>query len=339
MNSIREMAEHRIESLVLWKRTHTALRRLARSQRDERCKTVWKYLDSCNKKLFFGGEQASCYCNQFKQCFEIQDGFVKIGGLYIPAPSADDIEVWNYEFMDILAPYVFYDNDDYRYEELIPAFNEGPYEIDSDVCIQKGDVVVDCGANLGMFSALASAKGASIVYAFEPLKRLAETSLAGTAKRNPNISVVNCAVSDFIGTGEFIIEQNIGGSGLREQSIAADHGNETITVDITTLDDFCSQNQIEKIDFIKCNIEGAERNMLRGAQNVLRYLEPKLSICTYHHPEDPQLLEEIIRSANPNYRIKHQYLKLYAYVKKDMERGEPLSEEDRERCSENSERI
>lgn len=55
--------------------------------------------------------------------------------------------------------------------------------------------------------------------------------------------------------------------------------------------------------------------MLRGAQDVLRSLEPKLSICTYHHPEDPQLLEEIILKANPNYIIKHQYMKLYAYVK------------------------
>lgn len=317
MNSIREMAENRLKSFGLWNKNSTALRRLAQSRRDERCRAVWDYLDSCTKRLFWGGDPAHFFYKEFKRCFEIQDGFIKLGGLCIPAPTIHDITVWNYEFMDILAPYVFYEADDYRYNELIPAFNEGPYEIDSDVCIRKGDVVADCGANLGMFSALASARGASMVYAFEPLKRLAETSLAGTARRNPNITVVNCAVSNYIGTGELIIEQNIGGSGLREQSLASDHGNETISVDITTLDNFCSQNHIEKIDFIKCDIEGAERNMLRGAQDVLRFLEPKLSLCTYHYPEDPQLLEEIILNANPNYIIKHQYLKLYAHVKKD----------------------
>jgi hypothetical protein len=69
-----------------------------------------------------------------------------------------------------------------------------------------------------------------------------------------------------------------------------------------------------KIDFIKADIEGAERLLLKGAINVLRKLRPKLSICTYHLPDDKQVLEKIIKEANPNYVVIHAYDKLYAYV-------------------------
>lgn len=54
---------------------------------------------------------------------------------------------------------------------------EGPYE-DHQVRLTKGDVVLDCGANLGLFSAYAAGKGCK-VYAFEPvpeaMKNLAKT--------------------------------------------------------------------------------------------------------------------------------------------------------------------
>ena len=56
--------------------------------------------------------------------------------------------------------------------------------------------------------------------------------------------------------------------------------------------------------------------MLRGATSVLRNFAPKLSICTYHFKDDPRVLENIIRQANPNYIIEHKYKKLYAYVPK-----------------------
>lgn len=85
-------------------------------------------------------------------------------------------------------------------------------------------------------------------------------------------------------------------------------------ISLTTLDDFVKENNITKIDFIKADIEGAERLMLSGATNVLKTLKPKLSICTYHLPDDPQVLEDIIITANPDYKVIHSCDKLFAYV-------------------------
>jgi hypothetical protein len=86
------------------------------------------------------------------------------------------------------------------------------------------------------------------------------------------------------------------------------------TIAITTLDNFAAENNLKRVDFIKADIEGAERLMLAGAKNVLKEFAPKLAICTYHLRDDPQVLESIIREANPAYKVVQLSKKLYASI-------------------------
>jgi hypothetical protein len=62
------------------------------------------------------------------------------------------------------------------------------------------------------------------------------------------------------------------------------------------------------------DIEGAERDMLKGAWGVLKEFAPKLALCTYHLPDDPETLEFLIKDANPNYNVVHISKKLFAAV-------------------------
>jgi hypothetical protein len=71
---------------------------------------------------------------------------------------------------------------------------------------------------------------------------------------------------------------------------------------------------LEKIDFIKADIEGAERDMIKGAYNVLNEFAPKLALCTYHLPDDPVVMERLIKDANPKYKVVHIHKKLFACV-------------------------
>lgn len=85
-------------------------------------------------------------------------------------------------------------------------------------------------------------------------------------------------------------------------------------IDITTIDKLLETGVIPRVDYIKADIEGAERDMLRGAVNAMRDYSPKLAICTYHYAEDRELLEAIIKKANPRYVVEHKWRKLFAYV-------------------------
>ena len=52
------------------------------------------------------------------------------------------------------------------------------------------------------------------------------------------------------------------------------------------IDDFVRTAVIERVDFIKTDIEGAERHALRGAEETLRRWRPKLAISIYHSMSD-----------------------------------------------------
>ena len=56
----------------------------------------------------------------------------------------------------------------------------------------------------------------------------------------------------------------------------------TIKKNAITIDKFVEENNIEKIDYIKMDVEGAERNILEGAIRTIKKFKPSLAIAIYH---------------------------------------------------------
>ncbi len=71
----------------------------------------------------------------------------------------------------------------------------------------------------------------------------------------------------------------------------------------------------DKITFIKMDVEGAELESLKGAENVIRRDRPKLAICIYHKAEDMITLPVFIKGLVPEYKF---YLRSYSNGDNEM---------------------
>jgi FkbM family methyltransferase len=235
------------------------------------------------------------------------------------------INLFKYVFEDVFLIPCFYD-DNYNknlVKYLDNYMDEGPYGYTDgafDVTIKKGDVVIDAGAWIGDFSAYAVSKGAT-VYAFEPVSDTFQW-LCKTSKLNNinnwggrQIYPIQKGLGDI--NDDVMISINRDNSGANTISSILKNNFNVLTeekITITTLDRYVEENKLGNVDFIKADIEGVERDMLRGAVNVLKNFAPKLAICTYHLPDDPEVLEQIIKDANPAYTVVHLRHKLFAAV-------------------------
>ena len=246
------------------------------------------------------------YERMFRHHYSRKCDCLKVGDLLLPRLS-------HAEFPTREEAYYAMEIGDILYPALLGSFryaDEGPYEW-GDVGIEDGDVVFDCGANLGIFSLLAAYRGAE-VYAFEPISA-ARAELRKTLDLNPELKkrvhIVPAALSDSEGTAEFTV---LDGTLVGSSMVLQQQGRKE-TARLTTVDAFCEDEGIHP-DFIKADIEGAERQMMRGAVSTLARDAPKIAICTYHFKDDAEVLRGIIKGANPEYRIVEKWKKMYARV-------------------------
>ena len=296
----------------------------------QRCKRVYfdidtcrefflRYMDSIAGKFlgkttrFYGKAHARRMSAIFTQgdVYQIRDA-------KLPALTGEDaILFWEFIFEGSFGSYVWC-NDDYSEETFNfcnACLNEGPYGLMNDkvsATVQPGDIVIDAGIWIGDFAAYASVKGAT-VYAFEPTDTTFE-NLKRTAELNGNIIPVKKGLSDEKTHAHFFVN-TVGNSGAnRIDASSGDFTEAPSGIDTITLDDFVRENNLPRVDFIKADIEGFERHMLAGAQETLARFAPKLALCTYHLPDDPEVMARLILQANPRYNIVQKRCKLFASV-------------------------
>lgn len=86
-----------------------------------------------------------------------------------------------------------------------------------------------------------------------------------------------------------------------------------VMADLISLDEYVIQCGLSKVDFIKVDLEGAERDLLLRAKMTLRKYKPRLAICTYHLQSDRKILSKLIMEANPKYKMCYAKMKLFAW--------------------------
>jgi FkbM family methyltransferase len=139
----------------------------------------------------------------------------------------------------------------------------------------KGDgVVLDVGANLGLFSLLIGKQEPSRrIFAFEPNPSTFE-ALNENVSRNDqrNIECFRIAVAAHDGMVQFASREHA----RANASIATDGAKQSGTLQVAskTLDSFCDRHAIDRIAILKVDVEGYETLVFRGASRILAEVRP-----------------------------------------------------------------
>lgn len=158
--------------------------------------------------------------------------------------------------------------------------------------IKEGEIVIDVGAHVGVFTIKASEavgeKG--LVVAIEP-----DPNNLALLKKNiringcNNVIVIGKAAGSSKGKAKLYLHAISWGHSLYGKR------PDFVEVEVDTLDNIASQLKLKKIGFIKINAEGAELEVLRGAEKIMDLPDVKLSIEADHRlpdgsPEHPKIL-------------------------------------------------
>lgn len=77
-----------------------------------------------------------------------------------------------------------------------------------------------------------------------------------------------------------------------------------------SIDDFVLRNNINKVDFIKMDIEGAELTALEGAKKTIRTFKPKLAVAIYHSDHDFFTIPQFLHNLGYKVYINHYTIHL-----------------------------
>ncbi|MEZ5398264.1 MAG: FkbM family methyltransferase [Bryobacteraceae bacterium] len=171
--------------------------------------------------------------------------------------------------------------------------------------LRAGDVVLDCGANVGVFTRRALDKGAAKVIAIEPAPE--------------NIECLRRNFREEIEAGRVVLYEK--GVWDRDDMLAlhvdphnsaadsfvidreGSHEAET-KIPVTTIDKLVAELGLDRVNFIKMDIEGAEVRAVHGGQATIARFHPRMALSAYHAEDHPVEVPAAARAAWSGYRME-----------------------------------
>ncbi len=158
-------------------------------------------------------------------------------------------------------------------------------------------LVLDIGANVGMFTAIAAKVYKKRVAAFEPVPETFEALLK-------NITL-NGISSEYVKAEQMAASNREGTVSMSvTSSVAAKVSDKKgIKVKATSIDSYLrNAGLLDGVSFVKIDAEGHEKQILHGLKNTIRQSRPILVISAYHRPDDRKVLPEVVKKSAGDYK-------------------------------------
>lgn len=168
--------------------------------------------------------------------------------------------------------------------------------------VHRGDIVLDGGANVGVFTREALNLGAARVIAIEPgpenVAALRRTFAAETETGQVVVYPKGIWDKDDVLTLN-VFPHN---SGADSFVVSGPAPHTEVKIPLTTIDNLVLELGLPRVDFIKLDIKGAAPKALAGAKQTLAAFHPRLAVSTEEPKDFPAFIQEPIASSWPGYR-------------------------------------
>ena len=196
----------------------------------------------------------------------------------------------------------------YSYEEAIIIIDQVVVRDQYHVkrFMKDGDVIIDAGANIGVFSAMVAHKFPHArVYAVEPTHETFGVLVKNMAAYS-NVVCVESGLGNQEEKKELTRYDNHPGTARIDGSVLSEHDPKyghivSETASLTTIDALVAKQNIPRVDFIKMDTEGYEAKILTGAKDTIRRWKPVITMSAYHATEDKVELPKLLKSICPDY--------------------------------------
>jgi FkbM family methyltransferase len=145
-----------------------------------------------------------------------------------------------------------------------------------DKYIKKDSVVIECGCHIGTHT-LKMTSLCQKLYGFEPMPETYDVLMKNLNVNGIKNSIIyKKGVAETSGHTKFlwIPPNNIGGSGLANNPMGIPNWiqftDKNIEVELTTIDDL----NLDRLDFMKIDVEGYESFAIKGAFNTIQKYKP-----------------------------------------------------------------
>lgn len=167
----------------------------------------------------------------------------------------------------------------------------------------EGDVVIDAGGCWGdtalYFASQVQEKGKVFVYEFIPSNlKILRQNIALNPSYEKVVDVVTNPVWEKSGLETYYLDNGPGSKVSFEPGPDMKDKVKTLSID-----DLVSQKKLDKVDFIKMDIEGAEPYALKGAAETIKKFRPTLAIAIYHSLSDMANIPKWINDLGVGYQF------------------------------------